>query len=120
MAVLLMQLTALPLLLLVLLLTTRLAHGLPLHLLATKMSALVPSLLALLQLLVDARLMAQLALPPMPVAYSSLVVLVLSTLPAQTATSSLSVLPSSLSFLLSDEVKKIHFLCNFIARVCSL
>jgi len=121
MAVLLTPLTALPLVLVVLS-TTMLAHSLSMLLLAIKMSALVPSLLVLLQLQVDVKSMVQLALPPMPVACLKLVVLVLSTLQAQMVTSLLSALPSSLSFSLSDDEKKICllFFLHFIVGVSSV
>jgi hypothetical protein len=120
--VLLMPLTALPLLVLAVLLTIRLAHGLPILLLATKMFALVPSLLAKLHLKLDAPSLLQLVLPPMPVACLKPVVLVLSSLLAQTDTSLLSALPSSLSFSLSDDLKRydffsaLHISCVFCSQ----
>ena len=81
----LIALTAL-LLLLVLLLTTRLAHGLAILLLAIKTSALVRSLLAILQLKVDAKSMGQVAPHTMTVVCLEQVVLVNSNIQTQTDT----------------------------------
>ena len=119
--VILIALTALPLLF-VILLIIMLVPGLPINLLAIKMSALVPSLLVLLQLQVDAKSMVQIALPPMPAAILMSVVLVLPTLLTQTDFLFLSALPSSLSFSLSDEVKRyvvVLFAFHFV-HVCSV
>jgi len=83
MPVLLIPLTAKSLVLLALLLTSMLAHGLPILQLAIKISALVPSLLAILQLQVDVKSMGQVASHTMTVVCLEQVVLVMSNIRTQ-------------------------------------